>query len=417
MSWSIFGRLFWKVWREDWKRWASVLAVGVAALLLFQSTEAMVSWINMVILWILVYVFTTMAAGRGKRDSFIVGDSTISYKIPSIVFVIIWTAISALALSRCLYIPFECPISVLVSFLLVWIISAGVTGYALGIWAHPWLPAIITTLVIMLGTDNIYYYGDASHTVAFPALSSLNIAITSSVILYISLTQAVKRKTRWPVIFQFATAACIIWAFTTVVAHLSNDGIRTQDMPKSITSSDRSLQASCAENGYLVLNDLKTKHSYTLDIKKHGSWDTLVPLAVCSNKSLLATAFDRQKQVSQIIQWNYRSNQVKTILNIDNSQYYEGSEGVHIGTVSEDGRLMLLKLRSKLGQGCDYWLLDIRTHEMKIIMSNAYPKYDMEIPTPTTAIFTDREHNRARLLNTSTLVLGPILGWKKDSTR
>ena len=63
MTWQIFKRLLWKVWREDWLKWASVLVVFISINTVFYS----VSYYGFHILLILLILF--FPSDRYEKDT------------------------------------------------------------------------------------------------------------------------------------------------------------------------------------------------------------------------------------------------------------------------------------------------------------------------------------------------------------
>ncbi|MHB1460854.1 MAG: hypothetical protein ACYC1M_06210 [Armatimonadota bacterium] len=169
---------------------------------------------------------------------------------------------------------------------------------------------------------------------------------------------------------------------------------------------DRSQELFQKPEGTITLIDNTSDHTYKLNIKKHQKWDQVIPVGICRDQYVSAIAFNSHNRTGCIIRWNYSANTVAVVTSIDRGRYYL-DEGDDVTSSSDDGTLLLLKLRSRLGRGCDYYLLHIPTRTFTMVLANAYPKYDMDIRNNKVAKFIDRENNTARIVRLDTMIIEP----------
>ncbi len=415
MSWSIFGRLFWKVWREDWKRWASVLAVGVAVICIARR------YINVSGIPILfIYMSSFMAAIRGKRDCNNIETTTIYEKLPSIVLITIWASVYALVFFACLPELHTGSLAYTTAFMVTWFVSAGMLGYSLGIWSHPWFPAMITTLPFIAAfIDYISYHNSLPYEPSLPELGIANIAAVSVVIATLSLVLSTRLHKRMPTILQLILTICLVWGFVAGMAYVIDDDREHLGQYGHQITADQTLEVTQEPEGVATLSDYRTGRSYKLNIKKWGGWDRVIPVGIQRDQFVSAIALNSKKAESSIVRWNYIKNDVSIIIAINSHRYdYSMESGRAIfHTSSDDGRYLLLRLKSKLGNGFDYMVIDIPTRTTKMIMANDSNIYEMGFRSPKIATFLDDHRKTTRILRLDAMSLGPVIKWTGDDKR
>ncbi len=425
MSWSIFGRLFWKVWREDWKRWASVLAVGVVAYLFFSSTPLLDDSDRNTYVVMSAFIFMVVgiavASVRGNKDRLDANTIATFYRTPSMVLIVIWSSISAILPSLSLYLETKSSYGGLFPFIMLLMVSTGLIGYVLGQWVHPWFSAILLIPVVGCEIENYYARSLTLHThIPYPAFTALNLAVATVIIVAAASALSSRCNKRIPISYQFIGALCILWAIAAYGLVSEN---RAQDITKSrITSDDNTLEARQKTAGLLYLQDRKTGRSFTINTRRFGDWSAAIPVGICRNRYVLAIAFNKQLHTNSLIRWDYLANRVTTLMDLGNRQYFingneyrsnfDGLESPR--TTSDDGRYVVMRLKTKLGRGCDYCLIDIRANILKVILANVSPKYDIEVNNHGIATLTDRERNSTRILELKTANLGPVVEWTGD---
>ncbi len=418
MSWSIFGRLFWKVWREDWKRWASVLAVGVAVICIAQWRDKNTAVV--LILIPIVYIITALAAARGKKDHSSGDTTTIHSKLPSIILITIWACCCALIFTACVSELHKGSLSYTTAFMLAWFVCAGMLGYSLGIWSHPWFPAMFTTIPFIAafldyaGNRNSLHYQPTNL-----GLGITNIIVVSVIIATLSLVFSTRLHKRIPTILQLVLTICLVWVFIAGIRQmLSDDRERLGQYGYHITA-DRSLEVTRKPEGVATLSDYRTGRSYQLKIKRWGDWDRVVPLGIHGRQFVSAIALNSKKDATSIIRWNYESNEISIITTINRDRYtYEPESSAYVLSISsDDNRYLLLRLQSKLGRGYDYMVIDIPTRTTKLIMANDSNIYEMMFRSPKIATFVDDLPGEARILKLDTMTLGPVIKWTGDEKR
>ena len=418
MTWQIFKRLFWKVWREDWLKWASVLGAGVVVICITQARSK-----DSAALWLIpiIYITTALSAWRGRRDS-LNSDTTGSIsKLPSVTLITIWGVIYALIFTACISEFHEKSLMISVTFMLTWFVSVNVVGYALGRWIHPWLPAIFTTLPFILALAD--FIGSPCYTnptyISFPELHMVNVAVTSIVILTISLIVSVRFRSRIPTIMQLIIAVSMIVIFITELIRNINDDFEHFGTWGSCMTADRTIDAAQSPVGIITLNDDKTGNTYKLNIKKKGDWDRVIPVGICRGEYVSVIALNSKKNLSSITRWNYIKGGISVITTINSSRYdfICDSDTPDCYSASDDGRYILLRLRSRIGRGRDYIIIDIPARTTRMIMANEPNIYGMSFISSQTISFVDAGNVSARVLHLGSMKLSPVIRWMESNKR
>ncbi|MHB1460856.1 MAG: hypothetical protein ACYC1M_06220 [Armatimonadota bacterium] len=415
MSWSIFGRLFWKVWREDWKRWASVLAVGVAVMC--------IAWryINVSGIPILIiYMSSFMAAIRGKRDAHSSDTATGLSKLPSIVLITMWSCFYTIFLVACSAELHRGSLTHNTAFMMLWLVSASMVGYGLGMWSHPWFPATVTTLPFIPSFfDYVGYSNTPPYQPTIPALGITNIVMVSVVIAVLSVVVITRVRKHMPTILQLVLTLCLVWAFAIGVQKLLGDDGEYLGRYGHHITVDRSLEVTQKPEGVATLSDYRTGRSYQLKITRWGDWDRVFPLGIHRRQFVSAIALNSKKDATSIIRWNYKSNDISTITTINRNRYtIDPESSSYLLSIScDDNRYLLLRLTSNLGQGYDYMVIDIPTRTTKLIMANEITIYEMGFRSLKIATFFDERRRTARILSLESMRLGPVIKWTGEDNR
>ncbi len=427
MSWSIFGRLFWKVWREDWKRWASVLAVGVVAFGLINSIpinkdpkELHISISPGVYGFLFVIAVIQTASARGQRDSVDLTVTTSGFKIPSAILITFWSSVAALILSSGMSLVVE------PDYLKAWafpfiaflVVATGLASYSIGIWTHPWLSAVVLLPVFVISIQNYtQLILDQNSQMPYPAFTPSNIGIATIMIVVTSHALSWKWHKRMPSTYQFMLA---IAAMSTLIAPSQDqEDISKYTKHSKTLTLDRSMEVSQSSSCVLQLKDHRTGHSYWTDVRRRTVCDVATPMGICRGKYVVALTYDKSKHSNNVICWNYLNNQIKEVVSFANNRYYYDSfddigafvDKSPLNIMTNDGKYMIIRLKTGAGKGIDYWVVNIPARTLKMITANATSGYKIQVIGLDTAVFIDESQNTTQVLKISTANLGPVVSW------
>ena len=445
MSWSIFGRLFWKVWREDWKRWASVLPLCLIVpltyikavyntnpdlLSTFSLRQIMKEGIapddNYFFLFLACYVCAAISAGRGRRDQAVCHHdrmtTNVSYQqtmLASMMLLTIWSVAFAFCSSVCLYIPREVPFLKMMLIMLLYVTPISLFGYALGHWLYPWFIGIIVAVpypFIWGFAMECYEPKPDEHAHLFGLVTIVIWAITMATHLLTAMMSQRIRK-RVPAIAQFTMVVLGVSGCILGLTYLISEGGATFGENRYsngnfyASSKDWSLNTSFLDKNKLTLHDYRTNHIYEFFFRKHGNWDQVVPVGMTNNGFVTVIAINRALKSTDVVRWDFRHDRVSIITSLDLGQHSAAITIADDYQMTNDGNYLLMRLRSRVGFGSDYMVVNITARSKQIVLANAYSGYKMCTLDDSKSAIIDERNDTARILDLEKASLGPVIDW------
>ncbi len=445
MSWSIFGRLFWKVWREDWKRWASVLLLCLIVPLTYikavlntnpelLSTSSLQQIMkegiapddDYLFLFLASYVCAAISAGRGRRDQAICHHDRMTINVgnqqtmlASMTQLMMWSIVFAFCSSVCLYIPREVPFLQMMWVMLLYVTPISLFGYALGYWLYPWFIGIIVAVPYPFIWDfamKCYGPNPEEHAHLFGLVSIVIWVITVATIIVTSIVSQRIRK-RVPAIAQFTMVVLGVSGCIFGLTYLMSEGGNTfgdNNYTNNIfyvRSKDWSLDTSYQDKHKLTLHDYRTNHIYEFLLKKHGNWDQVVPVGIHKNGFVAIIAINRTQKSTDVVRWDFMHDRVSIITSLDLGQH---SAAVTISDdyqMTNDGSYLVMRLRSRIGFGSDYMVVNMTARSKQIVLANASSLYTMCILDDSKSAIIDERNDTARILDLESASLGPVIDW------
>ena len=221
MTWDIFKRLLWKVWREDWLKWTSVILFGLlsaaAAISCFRFIpSANTNYLSVVLVIIVIELLIAViytASTRGKKDSADLILLSTGFKIPSAILITLWSCIAALIVTNSMNLVFRysyLKVDAYPYYVFLMVVT-GLASYAIGIWAHPWLSAAILLPIFVASVLNYGNFASISRSqTPFTAFTIVNIAFVTAIVVIASYAISRKYHKRIPTIYQLSLAVIVI---------------------------------------------------------------------------------------------------------------------------------------------------------------------------------------------------------------
>ncbi len=380
MTWQIFKRLLWKVWREDWLKWASVLLalvpVGNWIRSAYSTYES--AWvINVLYLSAISALFGYNVAVRSAADrrELLKGHMTPLarpiwvYTASTLILCTVALVVSILTsatISELIGFPIEIVLPTTCALMPMITLAL----YHLGLWVDRWVVILIAILLPwvlasfpMLGisakteNDNLRTYAIVSDII--PALINAYalciIAIIWNSMLIMRSSERVQRVVGVTII----SAICLV----TILARPQIEEPPVITNGPAMTSQNWTVLVDSISNTWSA-NDTSSMAQYNIPLS------TMTKIMALNDKGI-AVGIKIGSSSADLKLWDIRRNAVSTLGSIDLALLGDYKAPPTDCDISKDQRYLLFCLPAKYGQGSDYVGYDIATHRSHLLLPNS----------------------------------------------
>ncbi len=410
MTWQIFKRLFWKVWREDWLKWASVVITAPIGCWLCLATGNG-DWARgaaLIYLSAFSAMFAFFSSTRAAKDRLIVSrdytagkSGTWSVCFPSLAATVLLSLAAGTWCAGWVVKPSDMRAEHIVLVSVIFFPLVAVSAYQLGIWIDRWAVVLVGTVsawpigTLMSLYEEIRGTEDDFTPILNNALRWLSISWVACIILSLVTITFIRYANKHIQRSLSAVLIAVIGLCLYVIFLANHEDYSGYTEISTINSQDGSLSFYNDYNKPWTLLDRRTDREYKAPIT-----GDIQPIDMDASGHVWFINYIENRIYVKC--WAPYTAKVETLAKLDKARFVGEGKYPYDCLISSDKKYLLIRQKARLANGYDYISYNIATKQTRVILPNEDRSLTMQALSSSDCAVYDYRGRSYRIMNLRT---------------